>query len=143
METKELKTAKFNFNSYLINSSSITLTGKTIGSDMEFSIDPDAEFKPEKKVFILSMHVVVNDKDKNLELRLNIRGFFNYETTSFDELAPFISLNAPALLFPYIRAYISNITALSGIQPILMPTLNMQPVGKALLQKVKGMSVKI
>lgn len=138
MEIKEPKTATFNFNGYLINSSGIALTGKTVGNDMEFIIDPNGKVDLEKKKFTLSMSVVVNDKDKNLEIKLNILGFFSFETTDFSELAPFIGFNAPALLFPYIRAYVSNITALSGIQPIIMPTLNMQSVGQALLQKLKN-----
>ena len=37
----------------------------------------------------------------------------------------FFSQNAPAILFPYIRAYISALTALSGIPTITLPTLNL------------------
>ena len=33
--------------------------------------------------------------------------------------------NAPAILFPYIRAYISTLTNLSGYKPINLPTLNL------------------
>ena len=47
-----------------------------------------------------------------------------------------MTFGAPALLFPYIRAYVSNITALSGMQPIIMPTLNMVAVGEELVSQL-------
>ena len=53
------------------------------------------------------------------------------------ELLPFICHNAPAILFPYIRAYISNITALGGIAPIILPTLNLESVGKTLKDELE------
>ena len=42
-----------------------------------------------------------------------------------DKLSRFLYLNAPAIMFPYLRAYISSLTALSGINPITLPTLNL------------------
>lgn len=51
-----------------------------------------------------------------------------------DNLGMFFYTNAPALLFPYIRAYISTLTNLSGFEPINLPTLNMTQLGKELEQ---------
>ena len=36
----------------------------------------------------------------------------------------FVNSNAPAILFPYFRAYISTLTSLSGMQPVILPTIN-------------------
>ena len=52
------------------------------------------------------------------------------------KLKTFIGLNAPAILFPYLRAYVSNITALSGMQPIIMPTLNLSTICKDMVEKL-------
>ena len=46
-----------------------------------------------------------------------------------ENLGKFFYINAPALLFPYIRAYISTLTNLSGFEPINLPTLNMTRLG--------------
>jgi len=107
-----------------------------LGDEMEFGIDPTGEFDKEQKLFTLTMLVAVSDKERNLDLSLRIRGFFNYEATDMNELRTFIGISAPALLFPYIRAYVSNITALSGMQPIIMPTLNMVAVGEELVSQL-------
>lgn len=37
----------------------------------------------------------------------------------------FFNVNTPAILFPYIRAYVTALTALSGIPPVVMPTINL------------------
>ena len=39
--------------------------------------------------------------------------------------ASFFNVNAPAILFPYVRAHITTLTSLSGIKPIILPTLNL------------------
>lgn len=129
--------ARFQFAGYLIDQCSISLTGNSIGDEMEFGIDPKGEFDKEQSRFTLTMLVTIGDKERNLDLSLRIRGFFSYETTDMKELRTFIGVSAPALLFPYIRAYVSNITALSGMQPIIMPTLNMVAVGEDLVRQLE------
>lgn len=36
----------------------------------------------------------------------------------------FININAPAIAFPYLRAYITNISIQSGYNPIILPSIN-------------------
>jgi len=52
--------------------------------------------------------------------------------TGLENLGNFFYINAPALLFPYVRAYISTLTNLSGFEPINLPTLNMTKLGEDL-----------
>ena len=103
---------------------------------MQFVIEPEGVFKKEDKKFTLTLKVLIKDEEKNLELVMKMDGIFAYEADDMQELVPFISVNAPAIMFPYIRAYISNITALGGMPPIILPTLNIEGVGKELLKKL-------
>ena len=48
------------------------------------------------------------------------------------QLNNYFYINAPAILFPYIRAYITTLTSLSGLKPIILPTLNLIGLGKDL-----------
>jgi preprotein translocase subunit SecB len=121
---------------YLITNTSIRLTGNEIGEDMEFGIAPEGVFNEAEKTFLLTLNVVAKDKEQNLDLSLTIKGMFEYDTDDMNELIPYISMNAPAIIFPDIRAYISNITALGGTQPIILPTLNVEGVGLELLEKM-------
>ncbi|QYJ83815.1 protein-export chaperone SecB [Shewanella aegiceratis] len=36
----------------------------------------------------------------------------------------FISVNSPAIAFPFLRAYVANLLLLSGHDPIMLPTIN-------------------
>jgi len=49
----------------------------------------------------------------------------------------FFCINGPAILFPYIRAYLSSLSALSGIPLILLPTINMTGLAETLKSNIK------
>ena len=68
----------------------------------------------------------IEDEDKSLFLRVRMHGFFEFDPQISDDMkGMFIRINAPAILFPYVRAYVSTLTSLSGIEPVILPTLNL------------------
>lgn len=135
---EKIEKARFRFVEYLFQETSIKLTGEDIGDDVEFGIEPNGIFEEDNKMFILTLNVLVKDKKSSLEVKMTVTGKFEYETNDIQELVPYLGFNAPAIMFPYIRAYITNITALGGISPIILPTLNMESVGKELLDKISS-----
>lgn len=135
---KKVEKARFRFVEYLFKETSIKLTGEDISDDVEFGIEPNGIFEEDNKMFILTLNVLVKDKNSSLEVKMTVTGKFEYETNDIQELVPYLGFNAPAIMFPYIRAYITNITALGGMSPIILPTLNMESVGKELLDKISS-----
>lgn len=135
---KKVEKARFRFVEYLFKETSIKLTGEDISDDVEFGIEPNGIFEEDNKMFILTLNVLVKDKKSSLEVKMTVTGKFKYETNDIQELVPYLGFNAPAIIFPYIRAYITNITALGGMSPIILPTLNMEGVGKELLDKISS-----
>lgn len=58
-------------------------------------------------------------------MSLNLEGLFKFDDGLEDiEVDSFISVNAVAILFPYLRSVISNLTINCGVQPVILPTLN-------------------
>lgn len=135
---KKVEKARFRFVEYLFKETSIKLTGEDISDDVEFGIEPNGIFEEDNKMFILTLNVLVKDKKSSLEVKMTVTGKFEYETNDIQELVPYLGFNAPAIMFPYIRAYITNITALGGMSPIILPTLNMEGIGKELLDKISS-----
>lgn len=135
---KKVEKARFRFVEYLFKETSIKLTGEDISDDVEFGIEPNGIFEEDNKMFILTLNVLVKDKKGSLEVKMTVTGKYEYETNDIQELVPYLGFNAPAIMFPYIRAYITNITALGGMSPIILPTLNMESVGKELLDKISS-----
>ncbi|WP_288088847.1 protein-export chaperone SecB [Bacteroides acidifaciens] len=76
------------------------------------------------KEFFLGFKIGIVEKTFDLELEI----IFVFETDSeidegFKDSA-FLKINAPAIAFPYIRSYISNLTLQSGYPPIILPSIN-------------------
>lgn len=132
--------SSFQFIDYLIEKCNIEISDPNIGRDMKFGIEPYGEFDKDNHIFTLSLEVAVKDGEDKFIMSFLIKGLFEYKCSNFNELLNFIGINSPAILFPYIRAYVSSITSLSGMPPVIMPTLNMQPVGMQLIEKLKNNS---
>ncbi|MBN2570282.1 MAG: protein-export chaperone SecB [Deltaproteobacteria bacterium] len=81
-----------------------------------------------------------NEEDKKrktwLTLKTGIVGLFAIGDRLDEESEKkFVTVGAPALLFPYLRAACSNILASSGFGSVVMPLVNMHKVGIAFAAK--------
>lgn len=133
-----IQSPSFRFNKYLVTDSTIRLTGEPIGKNVQIKISPEGEVEEEGRTFTLILRISILDESKNLDLNMLIKGFFEYDEQDREGLLPYLCENAPAILFPYVRAYVSNITALGGGSPIILPTLNLIAVGKELREKLRS-----
>ena len=77
-----------------------------------------------KLTFKIIFNLIINDR----EFDLNIEAMFNFETdeeiTEEFKNSHFPKINAPAIAYPYLRAYVSNLTLQSGVTPVMLPTIN-------------------
>ena len=76
-----------------------------------------------KFTFKIIFNLIINDR----EFDLNIEAMFNFETdeeiTEEFKNSHFPKINAPAIAYPYLRAYVSNLTLQSGVTPVMLPTI--------------------
>lgn len=74
--------------------------------------------------FVIGFKVGIEDE----AFVLNLEMVFEFQLdTEIDEKfknSPFLTINAPAIAFPYIRSYISNFTLQSGFNPVILPSIN-------------------
>lgn len=77
-----------------------------------------------KFAFKIVFNLTIND----IEYDLNIEAMFNFKTdeeiTEDFKNSYFPKINAPAIAYPYLRAYVSNLTLQSGVTPVMLPTIN-------------------
>lgn len=58
--------------------------------------------------------------------QLNVLQTSDFENvSSFDEIPTYFYRNAIAIIFPYVRAFISTVTLQSNIPPVILPTMNL------------------
>lgn len=73
---------------------------------------------------ISTLHLLNEDK-KVLTLESTFVGIFSIEPGAENmPLKQFIENHSAALMFPYIREHISSITQKAGVQPVLLPPIN-------------------
>lgn len=92
--------------------------------DIEFDLGHNNEIIDDQMYVTLALKLFENSKEKNYPFEMNIvmEGIFirEDETVNFKEFLP----NAMAIMFPYIRAMISTITANSNVTSLILPTIN-------------------
>jgi preprotein translocase subunit SecB len=78
------------------------------------------------KKFSVVFKVELIDKEKDFKFKLKAVAHFSTNTAITEEFktSPFIEMNAPAIAFPYIRVFISNITLNAGYNPVVLPSFN-------------------
>ena len=86
-------------------------------NQIDFNIAPKVMYsrnKDDDKIFRIIMEVVLNCKDF-FKLSLTAVGAFELEKAINDDLKKtFINANAPAIMFPYVRSFISTLTGNLG-----------------------------
>jgi preprotein translocase subunit SecB len=65
-------------------------------------------------------------KDKSFDININMTFIFKLDEdiTEQFKLSNFPKINAPAIAFPYLRSFISNITLQAGYLPVILPSIN-------------------
>jgi len=133
-----MENTKFQFKGFIVKRSVIELKDGETGKKFNISINPYGKLIPPQSLFELILEVQVFDENKILNIELLVSADFYFdkkvEKTRLNNL---FFVNAPAILFPYVRAYISTLTNLSGIKPINLPTLNLTQLADQLRENTK------
>lgn len=95
--------------------------------DNSFDLESGNYFSEEKdsNTFGVGFKLTINDKLFDLV----VEALFHFELldekiTDEFKLSSFPKVNAPAIAFPYLRAFISNLTLQSGLEPVILPSIN-------------------
>lgn len=92
----------------------------------EFDFEPAGYIDYEKNVYILSIGFTAKDSNGAYDIRCHSIGAFRFSPEPENEvnLSSYFYVNAPAIVYPYIRAFIASVTALSGLEAINLPVMN-------------------
>lgn len=125
----------FQFTGYKIKKSLIEINDDS-DVELEISLDLNGEVNRKKSTFELTINVDITNVSKTVKVNVTALGSFTFpKEKTLEELSGYFYMNAPALLFPYLRAYVATLTNLSGVDPINLPTLNLTEYGKKLQEQ--------
>lgn len=125
-----MEDSKFQFKGFTIVRSLIERNEKESSKKLSLGFSPKGFINKDEATFQLHLGVKIEDENKSFNIEIEAIAYYTFENKEgLENLGKFFYINAPALLFPYIRAYISTLTNLSGFEPINLPTLNMTRLG--------------
>lgn len=100
-----------------------------IPKDAEFviSFKPSGKFKEEEGTYALSFDTIVNCKETDtIIVEVSCIAQFSFkDKIKFEEIPDFFYPNSLAILFPYIRAFVSTLSLQANSSPIILPTVNL------------------
>jgi preprotein translocase subunit SecB len=99
-----------------------------------FEIIPQAVISRKNKQFHINIDLEIIDTENQFNLKMVCVGIFEYDVKEENTLLNFLSVNGPAIVFPYIRSFVSSFTALSGFDTITLPTLNLSGYKETLVE---------
>jgi preprotein translocase subunit SecB len=121
---EKTKNSEFQFKGFFIDESFIKIKGASF-KNIKLNIEPEGIHNKKENKFTLILTVSMNDADGKFESKVISRGEFDIKG-DLENLSDYFNTNAPAIVFPYIRAYISTLTNLSTAgHPVTLPTLRM------------------
>lgn len=133
MENQNKQNA-FSFIKYFVSESHITFDEtKEISDEFNISIKPSGI--KDKDIFKLKLETHISDKHEAYTIFVSMTGLFKFE--EIENISSFFTLNAPAIMFPYIRSYISSLTSISGVDTVIIPTLNLSSLKEELEKSIE------
>lgn len=99
---------------------------KKITSKLKTSLDFTSSIIDCEESNRFSITFLLKLENKNFKFSVSaVAQFLTNEVLNKDFLdSSFCYINAPAIAFPYLRTYVSNITLNSGFNPIILPSFN-------------------
>ncbi|WP_103867239.1 protein-export chaperone SecB [Aquimarina sp. I32.4] len=84
----------------------------------------------ERTKFIILFNIDLKDKFFNLDFEVSFVFSTEKEIDEEFKFSDFPKINAPAIAFPFIRSYISNLTLQSGFEAVILPSINFVKLAK-------------
>lgn len=95
--------------------------------ELSVSFDVQGVYTQEIAQYELTFSVKVGHNDDEIPFaKVQCKGMFEFENVSnFNDIPDFFYTNSVAILFPYVRAYLSLVTTQANVPGIILPTYNL------------------
>lgn len=126
--------ASFYFDSFFITSFSFNMK-EDEEDGVAIKINPSGRFISEEKTFEETLQFFAylkSDPDAPVITATLIANFVFNEPIGFESIPPYFYQNSIAIVFPYLRAFVSNMTLQANLNPLILPVLNLSGLDKVL-----------
>lgn len=121
-----MQNAAFSIINYQFDKVEIDLSHHK-SDELSVSFDTKGVYTQEVAQYELTFSVKVGHNDDDIPFaKVQCRGMFEFQNVSnLDAIPDFFYTNSIAILFPYVRAYLSLVTTQANVPGIILPTYNL------------------
>ena len=134
-----MENAAFRIDSYRFVKASLNFN---IPDDatLDIEIHPSGVYYQQEGRYVLDFVVMVECEDnRTVVVDVNCRAEFIFsEHIKLEDIPYFFYPNSLAIVFPYVRAFVSTITLQANVHPVMLPTLNLMGLTEELRSKTKN-----
>ena len=143
MDKSEQKYLALKFKRYLVNSIDFKYNPEYTGGKAKMDVDFGHAVAVKNNEARVSLRCMLFRKAKKEEkpfhLEVHMTGIFEFQTElEGEELNSILRQQAINILFPYLRALISNITGNTGLPPIILPLINVNQLIQNQVERAEG-----
>ena len=92
---------------------------------VNFSISSGYNYDYRKKTIEVLISISIDNDQMPFSLEMEFEGLFLLnKRTPKKKAEPFAKINCPAILFPFLRECVADITRRAGFNPLLLPAIN-------------------
>jgi preprotein translocase subunit SecB len=98
----------------------------------------------DKNKFIAEFIITITSKDSLVNFQVQANGAFEIQGETVEAVYNnFLNLSAPTIVYPYIRAFISNVLLQTGMKPLIIPTVNFAALISKSKPELPGSNIKV
>ena len=124
-----MEPARFSFKRYSFTEAHLSLTDIPNECGISLNFHPTGVFHCNTDIFSLTLDFTASyeKEQENVNFaKIVLNADFEFkDITSLDEVPDYFYPNSLAIVFPYIRAFISTLTLQANVRPIVLPTMNL------------------
>ena len=125
--------ASFSLEEYFFSKVNIDIDNKK-SSEIGISFDPSGKFLSASSEYELKfIFNALTDGSDSPFVTIECLATFKFENIkNLDDIPTYFYRNSIAIIFPYVRAFISTVTLQANIPPVVLPTMNLSSLEKPL-----------
>lgn len=134
------KRAVFSFEDYKFTNFSVSLGKLREEETLGLDFDPSGEYDSNTGLFKLTLNfAALSEVSRRPVIASECVALFKFDTPlPIAEVPEYFFANATAILYPYIRAFVSTLTVQANYPSFVLPTLNVSLLG----EKLKSLTVE-
>lgn len=133
-----MEKAAFTFDGYHFTKASLDFDIPN-GAELNISFGPRGAFYPNEARYDLSFDVDVECEETETHvIRASCEASFSFGgKITIDEIPDYFYPNCLAIVFPYVRAFVSTLSLQANVQPVVLPTVNLMGLTEILKTQTK------